>query len=615
MPPLGSNNNVEVNISTNGDTKGVEEVQSSLESFGGNVVSFGKKLATMAEIATGAFAGIVSAADVMGLQTAADIQQATKAYETLLGSADKAKSAINDIKKDAARTPFDFTELIHANQMLISTGESVDDSRKAVLALGNAIVATGGGQAEFTRMIGNLQQIRNVGKATSMDIKQFGFAGINIYQVLSKATGKSVEQLKDMDISYDLLVGSLEKAAAQGGMFAGALENQGTSWNLLKSNLKDVINLMLSDVLMDTGVFDALNNGLNYLVNFLTEHKDQVVGFFKDTATVIKGFIGLINGEDYTPEIFAVLSKFVSANTAGKLTRMLSNLADTLYNFGQWVMQNKDNIISFLEGVAIALGALAVVGAIAQLVALITMLANPITLLIIAVGLLYAAWQNNWGGIRDIVAGLISFFTNTLIPAIKNTWDWIGKQLNWLKDNWAFAIGYIIGFFATLPFKLPFYIAMAMQKIFDYLKTIDWGKVWQSITDTFRAAWNGLWDIAQALWKKIQGIDWGQLFKDASKGILNGLMGLLEGAIQGALSGVPGASKIKLPRFADGVTNFGGGLAIVGERGPEMVRLPRGSDVIPNHKLGGMTVNQTNHIYNQIDMDASLRELGWQLSL
>jgi hypothetical protein len=41
-----------------------------------------------------------------------------------------------------------------------------------------------------------------------------------------------------------------------------------------------------------------------------------------------------------------------------------------------------------------------------------------------------------------------------------------------------------------------------------------------------------------------------------------------------------------LPKFAGGVTGFAGGLAIVGERGPEVVRLPQGSDVIPNHRLG-----------------------------
>lgn len=48
-------------------------------------------------------------------------------------------------------------------------------------------------------------------------------------------------------------------------------------------------------------------------------------------------------------------------------------------------------------------------------------------------------------------------------------------------------------------------------------------------------------------------------------------------------------------KFAKGVDNFEGGWAMVGEKGPEMVRLPQGSDVIPNHKLGNnITINIMN---------------------
>lgn len=49
-----------------------------------------------------------------------------------------------------------------------------------------------------------------------------------------------------------------------------------------------------------------------------------------------------------------------------------------------------------------------------------------------------------------------------------------------------------------------------------------------------------------------------------------------------------------LPGFAGGVKNFSGGPAIVGERGPELVNLPRGADVIPNHAMGGTV---TNHFH------------------
>lgn len=46
----------------------------------------------------------------------------------------------------------------------------------------------------------------------------------------------------------------------------------------------------------------------------------------------------------------------------------------------------------------------------------------------------------------------------------------------------------------------------------------------------------------------------------------------------------------RIPGFAEGVTNFRGGMAIVGERGPELVNLPRGSSVTPNNALGGDTI-------------------------
>lgn len=53
-------------------------------------------------------------------------------------------------------------------------------------------------------------------------------------------------------------------------------------------------------------------------------------------------------------------------------------------------------------------------------------------------------------------------------------------------------------------------------------------------------------------------------------------------------------AKTDAPGFATGVRNFGGGIATVGERGPETVFLPRGSSVLPAAQtsagLGGQTV-------------------------
>jgi hypothetical protein len=62
---------------------------------------------------------------------------------------------------------------------------------------------------------------------------------------------------------------------------------------------------------------------------------------------------------------------------------------------------------------------------------------------------------------------------------------------------------------------------------------------------------------------------------------------------------------VNLPGFADGIRNFKGGAAIVGERGPEIVNLPRGSDVVPNNKLQYPTINN----YFSID-NLSVRDDG-----
>lgn len=70
-------------------------------------------------------------------------------------------------------------------------------------------------------------------------------------------------------------------------------------------------------------------------------------------------------------------------------------------------------------------------------------------------------------------------------------------------------------------------------------------------------------------------------------GILEGIGGLTGGFNIGGMKFGTGASS-RIPGFATG-TNFApGGLAWVGERGRELVNLPRGSQVVPNHELKGL---------------------------
>jgi hypothetical protein len=68
-------------------------------------------------------------------------------------------------------------------------------------------------------------------------------------------------------------------------------------------------------------------------------------------------------------------------------------------------------------------------------------------------------------------------------------------------------------------------------------------------------------------------------------------------AIRNPFAPPPSSLGPRVPGFREGVKDFSGGMAWVGEAGAELVNLPAGSDVIPRNKVGGTTIHQTNHLY------------------
>lgn len=216
--------------------KSIEEYGEKITKVSTKIENLGNKITTRLSLP---IAGLATA----GIKYNADIEKYTKSFETFLGSAEKAANVVKKIKKDAGSTPFDITSLIQANQMLISTNEDADSARETILALGDAITATGGGNDELTRMAANLQQVKNAGVATALDIKQFAYAGIDIYGLLADYTGKSVQEVKDMKVSYEVLTEALKKANKQGGKYFNAMSDASETLtgqvNKLKAEVKD----------------------------------------------------------------------------------------------------------------------------------------------------------------------------------------------------------------------------------------------------------------------------------------------------------------------------------------------------------------------------------------
>ena len=295
--------------------KALKKTNSGLVNFESKIESSGKSMASaiaqgtvMAGIFSKLYSAALSAAEGFissGIEYNAQIEKYTTGLTNMLGSAEAAQQAMENIQQDAARTPFNVDSLVSANQYLISAGENATYARNTIMALGDAVSATGGGSDELNRMAQNLQQIANTGKATAVDIKQFAYAGINVYGILADYTGKSTAEVQNMTISYDLLTQALQAASEEGGRYYNSMDTQSQTMNgrvsTLQDNVKQLAGLLTGDLSSGVGVvIGNLNDltvkaqeayktdgwiGLAGAITGLTEPINTAKNAFKDFAS------------------------------------------------------------------------------------------------------------------------------------------------------------------------------------------------------------------------------------------------------------------------------------------------------------------------------------------
>lgn len=277
---------------------------------------------------------IVSAV-TLGIKYNAQIEQYSTAFKTLTGSAEEAQSIIEQIKKDAAVTPFGVAELTQANQLLMSTGVNAEKSRKTILALGDAVSSTGGGNDELVRMAQNLQQVQNAGVATAMDIRQFAMAGIDVYGILASYLGKSTAEIKDMNVSFDDLSNALIAASSQGGRYFGAMGAQSKTFNgqlsTLKDNIKDKLGEAVKSIssVITTKLLPAAIKFVNNIdVNKLVKQVGALYEKFKSMLPVLLSTFALAIKFKLSLGIVGAVIKVTSAiNSLSKLLETGINIA------------------------------------------------------------------------------------------------------------------------------------------------------------------------------------------------------------------------------------------------------------------------------------------------
>jgi tape measure domain-containing protein len=259
----------------------MEQASDSIKEASAKITDVGKSLTATV---TAPIAGLATA----GIAYNAEIEKYRTLLTTLTGSAEQADKTIKQLQEDASKSPFDTKSLIEANQYLLSAGVEADDAREAILNLANAVAATGGGSSELSRMAQNLQQIKNVGKASAQDIKQFANAGINVYGLLADSMGVTVAEVKDMEVSYEDLTEAFAKASQEGGIYFGAMEAQSETLNGMTSTLKDNFQQTLGE--LTENLLPIIKDLLSSLNDFLLWLKD----LDPETQKVIVIIAGLV---------------------------------------------------------------------------------------------------------------------------------------------------------------------------------------------------------------------------------------------------------------------------------------------------------------------------------
>lgn len=331
----------EAQAQLNTTAQGLKTAEGYMNSFGDAASGSGKSLASaitqgtvMANVFSKLGSAALSAAEGFissGIEYNAQIEKYTTGFTNMLGSAEAAQQVMSQIQEDAAKTPFDVESLTKANQYLISAGENASYARSTIMALGDAVSATGGGNDELNRMSQNLQQIANTGKATTADIKQFAYAGIDVYGILADYTGKSTTEVQNMTISYDLLTQALQAASEEGGRYYGSMDTQSQTMNgrvsTLQDNVKQLAGLMTGD--LSSGVGVVIGNLNDMLVAAQEAYKtDGWIGL----AGAITGLSGPISSVKSWFEGFASSASTWLDKLSYKLNRFLGKAATADYD-------------------------------------------------------------------------------------------------------------------------------------------------------------------------------------------------------------------------------------------------------------------------------------------
>ncbi|WP_298046227.1 tape measure protein [uncultured Bacteroides sp.] len=224
-----------------------ENIRRALDGTGQFNLSLSKMLGVIG--GTAALKGLVT--DMINVR--GEFQKTSIAFETMLGSKEKADALMAQMVETAAKTPFDLQGVTSGAKQLLAYGTSADKVNETLVRLGNIASGLSIPLGELVYLYGTSM---SQGRLFTQDVNQFMGRGIPLVAELSKELGKTESEIRKMvtegKVGFPELQKVIENMTNEGGKFYNFMEMQSTTLSGQISNLGDAWDSMLNSIGEDT---------------------------------------------------------------------------------------------------------------------------------------------------------------------------------------------------------------------------------------------------------------------------------------------------------------------------------------------------------------------------
>jgi len=194
----------------------------------------------------------VAGAFALMAREAGKFEQTQIAFKTLIGDTQKAEKFLKKLTDFAKKTPFTLPGVEKAARQLLAVGFEAEEVLPVLKDLGDVSAGLGMGEEGLQRLILNLGQVKNQGKLTGRELRDFAVNGVPLLDELSKQLGVTTAEIQDMtsrgEIGADAVLKAFKTMSSEGGRFANLMDKQAESLNGQISNLIDSITILARDI-------------------------------------------------------------------------------------------------------------------------------------------------------------------------------------------------------------------------------------------------------------------------------------------------------------------------------------------------------------------------------